>query len=129
MVKHSMHEQEHYLHARLSHCTMVAYLVLWMNAKGEGHFAEHVQQKLEKKEHLSLLAQKEKERSTKSVWCLRLQRTRRTRSRRRHPRRKRPRKRALEHPCSGVFSVKNICVVASRAHWSKIKLVLPELSL
>ena len=27
----------------------------------------------------------------------------------------------LEHPCSAVFSVKHICVVASRAKWSEIK--------
>ena len=35
----------------------------------------------------------------------------------------------LEHLCSGVFSSeKHICVVASRAYWSEIKSVLPELS-
>ena len=28
---------------------------------------------------------------------------------------------ALEHPCSAVFSVKHICVVASRAKWSEVK--------
>ena len=50
MDKYRMQEQAHYLHARLSQGVEAADLLLWMHAKGEGRFAEHVLQNLEEKE-------------------------------------------------------------------------------
>ena len=77
MDKYHIQEQAHYLYARLSQDAVAADLVLCMCAKGEGRFADHVLQKLEAKEVLSLqLAKKRRRRrrSTKIVWCLRLPR-------------------------------------------------------
>ena len=56
-----MQEQAHYLYARMSQGAVAADLLLCMYAKGEGRFAEHVLQKLEEKERLSLLLAQEKE--------------------------------------------------------------------
>ena len=67
MDKHRMQEQAHYLYARLSQGIEAADLVLCMDAKGEGRLAEHVLQKLEEKERLSLLEKEENEHKKHSV--------------------------------------------------------------
>ena len=142
MDKYRMQEQARYLHTRLSQGAVAADLVLCMHAKGEGLFAEHVLQKLEEKELLSLLAQEEeeekKEHKKRSVPSPTEDKPSPTEDRLLVGQEEQKgggtqeeeegQESALEHPCSGVFSVKHICVVASRAHWSEIK-SLPELSL